>query len=51
MKKPRVLAVAVILRREARECRQWRVRREMVGPSFRNANHEISVPGLPIRLR
>ena len=31
MKKLRVLAVAVNLRREARECRQWRVRREVVG--------------------
>jgi hypothetical protein len=41
MKKPRVLAIAVILRREARECRQWQVRCEMVGRSFRNANQAV----------
>jgi hypothetical protein len=40
----------VVLRREARECRQWRVRCELVGRSFRNANHAIVVTGVPICL-
>jgi hypothetical protein len=48
MKWPRVLAVAVVLLREARGCRQWQVRCEMVGRSFRNANPGIKVVGQTI---